>query len=206
MDNWTLRDALAVLDEIDRRVCVVQAIQTLMGDPEADELHTIHPLVTQARWLFGPEFDSPQFSSNVTIKTAAETVFQKEIDTTQIYNPRQRPDLIFLKDATLSLTGTEEFDEAGTITKLRSLLLIELKRGAFTIRHKEIAQAVQYVNDLLNCGLLDGAPFIRAFVVGHILDGSARSQSVGDSPTVGKIDAVSFSQLVRTANQRLFKL
>lgn len=206
LDSWTLRDALAVLDEVDRRIAVVEAISKLMDDPEADELHSIHPLVTQARWLFGPEFESPLYASNVTIKRAAESVFKKKIDVAGITNPRQRPDLIFLKDSTISLTGTESFDESGSITKLQYLLLIELKRGKFRIKVKEMQQAVQYVHDLLNCNVLDGAPFVKAFVVGDTLDRGVRPQAVGDQPVVAKVEPVTFGQLIRVAKQRLFKL
>ncbi len=206
LDNWTLRDALSVLDEIDRRISVAEAIDKLKDDPTADELHTIHPLVTHARWIFGPEFESPLYSSNVSIQTAAATVFKKKIDPTGIANPRQRPDLIFLKGSTLSLTGTEVFDESGTIIKLQNLLVIELKKGNFTITQKEIQQAVQYVLDLLNCKLLDGAPYVRAFVVGHKIDKKVRAQSIGEQPIEGKVEAITFSQLVSTAKHRLFRL
>lgn len=69
--QWTVRDALSVLDEIDMRLSVIAAIDKLAGDPATDELHTLHTLVTQTRWLFGPEFDSHEFTSNVTLRTVA---------------------------------------------------------------------------------------------------------------------------------------
>ena len=161
LESWTVRDALVVLDEIERRLSVVAALSKLMADPDADELHSLHPLVSQARWLFGPEFDSPVFSSNVTIRSAAERVFKKRIDSAAFAHPRSRPDLIFLKDATLALTATEAFDESGSVTKLETLLLIELKKGGSMIGVEEMHQAERYVNDLLDCGLLDGPPHIR---------------------------------------------
>ncbi|WP_425614253.1 ATP-binding protein [Anatilimnocola sp. NA78] len=206
LDNWTLRDAMAVLDELDRRISVIEALSKLMGDPKADELHSIHPLVTQARWLFGPEYDSPMFSSNVTIRRAAEKVFKKAIDESAIAHPRQRPDLIFLKDATVSLVGTEEFSEDSTIVSLQRLLLIELKKGDAVIKLKHLQQAQNYVNDLLNCQLLDGEPFIQAFVVGDKVDKNLRPMTVGENPTAARIVPCSFGQLVRTAQNRLFRL
>lgn len=207
LDNWTVRDALAVLDEIDRRICVVEALAKLIDDPDADELHTIHPLVTQARWLFGPEYESPLYSSNVTIRKAAEKVFKKKIDVKAIVNPKKRPDLIFLKDATMSLVATEDdFAESPNVLRLKNLLLIELKKGDATIRRDAMRQAENYVDDLLNCKLLDGPPFIHAFVVGHKVDGNVRRITVGNDPIVGRIEPCSFGQLVRTARTRLFNL
>ena len=64
LSQWTVRDALSVLDEIDHRLAVIVAIEKLCADPNTDELHTLHPLVTHARWLFGPEFDSHEYASN----------------------------------------------------------------------------------------------------------------------------------------------
>jgi hypothetical protein len=206
LDNWTLRDAMAVLDEIDRRISIVEALKKLMGDSSADELHSIHPLVTHARWLFGPEYDSPIYASNITIQNAAKHVFKKKIDTSGIANLRQRPDLIFTKQATISFTGTECFDDKGTVVMLGQLLVIELKKGAFTVTSKEVQQATQYVTDLLSCRLLDGPPFVRAFVVGHKVDSRARIQQVGKDPVEGVIEPISFGQLVRTAEIRLFRL
>ncbi len=56
LDTWSVRDAATVLEEIDRRLIVVEALTRLSADKKADELHTLHPLVTEARWVFGPEF------------------------------------------------------------------------------------------------------------------------------------------------------
>jgi hypothetical protein len=88
LSQWTVRDALAVLDEIDQRLAVIAAIEKLSGDDTADELHTLHPLVTQARWLFGPEFDSSEYASNVSLKVAAEKIFQKRLSNDAFINAK----------------------------------------------------------------------------------------------------------------------
>ena len=87
LSQWTVRDALSVLDEIDHRLAVIAAIEKLSGDSSADELHTLHPLVTQARWLFGPEFDSSEYASNVSLRTAAAKVFGKRVDASAFDKP-----------------------------------------------------------------------------------------------------------------------
>ena len=170
LQDWTVKDALAVLDEIGRRSATVEAKKKLKGDKSADELKTMHPLVAQCRWLFGPEFESPCYLSNTTIRSAAEQVFKRQIDVAQIANPRQRPDLVFAKQSTYCITGIDEIDADSGISNLSKLLLIELKRGDALIVLKHVQQAHQYIQDLLNCGLLDGAPHITAFVVGHRVD------------------------------------
>lgn len=206
LNDWTIQDAMAVLDEIGRRLATVEAIKKLKGDPEADELHTIHPLVAQSRWLFGPEFDSPYYLSNSTIRVAAEKVFHREIDATQINNPRQRPDLVFAKDATFGLTAVDQIDPESQINSLDKLLLLELKRGDAMIVLKDVHQAERYIQDLLNCGLLDGSPHIRAFVVGYRIDKKLSNLTKIGDPEVARIQPLTFDQLVRTAESRLFGL
>lgn len=100
LSQWTVRDALTVLDEIDQRIAILSAIEKLSGDESADELHTLHPLVTQARWLFGPEFESHEFTSNISLRNAAQKILKKQISTDKFINHKQRPDLVILKDST----------------------------------------------------------------------------------------------------------
>lgn len=207
LSDWSVRDALTVLDEIDRRIAVVEALERLSRDAAVDELHTLHPLVTQARWLFGPEYDSPEYSSNLSLRNAVETVFKKKMTTDAFLNGRRRPDLVVLSDATLSVVGTEGFDPSGSLSVLRSVLIIELKRGHSMIGRNELDQASGYVEDLLSSGAIEGAPFVHAYVVGHrINEKTTAVRKIGDHPEVGRVEACTYGQLVRTAERRLFRL
>jgi len=209
LSQWTVRDALSVLDEIDHRLAVIVAIDKLCGDPNTDELHTLHPLVTQARWLFGPEFDSYEYASNVTLQTAAEKVFGKRPETSAFKNARQRPDLVVMADATYSIVGTEVFDSHDqNLTKIQNVLIIELKKGKSAIGREEMNQANGYVQDFLNSGVMDGTPMFRAYVVGYeIQPKTSKEQDIKDESIVrGRVVATTYSQLTRSAHQRLFKL
>lgn len=209
LGQWSVRDALSVLDEIDHRLAVVIAIEKLCGDDSTDELHTLHPLVTQARWLFGPEFDSHEYASNVTLQSAAKRIFNKDSDSSTFINPRQRPDIVTLADATYSIVGTEVFDsQDSNLTKIQDVLIIELKKGKAKIGRKEMNQADSYVQDFLSSGLMDGTPIIRAFVVGYeVEDKTMRKKEIKDGDVLrGIVTASTYGQLTRSANQRLFKL
>lgn len=209
LGQWTVRDALSVLDEIDHRLAVIAAIEKLCGDPGTDELHTLHPLVTQARWLFGPEFDSREYASNVSLRTAAERVFGRRVDTNAFLNSRQRPDIMVLADATCSIVGTEAFDGSdGSLTRIQDVLIVELKKGKSTIGRDEMNQADGYVQDFLGSGALDGTPMFRAFVVGHeIAQKTMREKEIKEDGILrGRVLATTYGQLTRSANQRLFRL
>jgi len=209
LGQWTVRDALSVLDEIDHRLAVIAAIEKLSKEPTTDELHTLHPLVTHARWLFGPEFDSHEYASNVTLRNAAEKVFGRKSESEAFDNPRQRPDLVILADATVSLVGTEVFDSYDqNLSRVQDVLIIELKRGRLAIGRNEMNQADGYVQDFLNSGVIDGTPVIRAFVVGHeIQPKTSREKEIKEEAVLrGRIVATTYGQLTRTAHQRFFRL
>lgn len=209
LDKWTIRDALTVLDEIDNRLSVIEAIRKLSGDKDVDELHVLHPLVTNARWLFGPEFESAEYSSNKQLQTAVEQVFNKKINKGVFNNPRKRPDIVVLPESTLSVTGTECFDNESELSVVNKVLIIELKKGGYKLTRGERNQATGYVEDFMSCGSLIGSPYIEAFVIGETFNEKVQPIStVKNSNDIerGKIRIATYGQLVDTAEKRLFGL
>lgn len=209
LGQWSVRDALSVLDEIDHRMAMVMAIEKLSRDPGVDELHMLHPLITQARWLFGPEFESCEYASNVSLRTATEMIFGKRLARDAFANHLRRPDLVLLADATCSIVGTENLAlEGNGVTSMQNVLVIELKRGRSTIGRDEIRQTYDYVLEFLESGVLDGTSMFKAFVVGHEVSVRRRKMQVGEgfNSPVGQIIATTYGQLTRTAHKRLFEL
>jgi len=209
LEKWSVRDALTVLHEIDNRISVIEAIRKLSKDEDVDELHVLHPLVTAARWLFGPEFESAEYSSNRQLQSAVETVFKKKIGKEVFNNYRKRPDIVVLNDATASITGTEMFDNETGLSTVNKVLIIELKRGKFKLTREERNQAQGYVEDFVNCGSLIGTPYIEAFVVGESFSEKIQPISTVQNENkveMGKIRITTFGQLVDTAEKRLFGL
>lgn len=209
LEKWSVRDALSVLDEIDRRITVIEAIRKLSKDKDVDELQVLHPLVTGARWLFGPEYESAEYSSNRQLQTAVEVVFKKKISKEVFRNHKKRPDIVLLNDSTASITGIETFDNESNLATVNKILVIELKRGGFKLSREERNQAQGYVEDFMNCGQLIGTPYIEAFVVGESFQEKVQPISTvknDNNVELGKIRITTFSQLVDTAEKRLFGL
>jgi hypothetical protein len=69
-------------------------------------------------------------------------------------------------------------------------------------------QADGYVQDFLNSGAIDGTPMFRAFVVGHeVQDKTANEKEIKENGVLrGRVVAVTYGQLTRTAHQRFFRL
>jgi hypothetical protein len=206
LTEWTVKDALRVLDEIDGRFSVIETVRRLADDSQTDELHTLHPLILRSRWIFGPEFESHEYCSNVTLQTVARELFKSQ--DAQFINERHRPDIVVLPEKTTwQMTGIESFDPLDpTLTRLQHVLVIELKKGGFELTRKEVNQADGYVQDIAASGAMSGTPFICAWIVGQkIAAGVERDKQLG-SPAYGRVRAATFGSLVDTANARLLRL
>lgn len=204
LENWSIRDALSVLDEIDNRISVIEAIRKLSGDENVDQLHVLHPLVTNARWLFGPEYESAEYASNRQLQNAVQIIFKTEIQKDVFNNHRKRPDIVVLSNATISVTGTEMFDSDSRLSNVNRILIIELKKGGSKLSRIERNQAMSYVEDFINAGNIIGNPSIDCYVIGKTFSEKVElNVKVGDR---GKVSVSTFDQLVDTAEKRLFGL
>jgi len=83
-------------------------------------------------------------------------------------------------------------------------LLLELKRGGSEITRDNVNQATNYVQDFLGTGLIEGQPHFRVFVIGHTV--SEKVQRRLEIPSRAEIEIVTYAQIVRQANRRLFRL
>lgn len=208
LDKWTVGDALEVLNEIDRRLAVIEAIRKLAGENTTDELHVLHPMIAESRWLFGPEYESSEYIFNKQMKTAVSQVFGVDKFQRIDINEKKRPDLLIMPDSTIGVTGLEDIPEETGIVRVRHLLLIELKKGAFEIKRKEKDQAMGYIEDLVKSTALGGNCRATGFVVGDtIADNLCNSYDVKENETIlGTLHVVTYSQLVDTAERRMFGL
>ena len=208
LDKWTVGDALEVLNEIDRRLAVIEAIKKLSSDNTSDELHVLHPLIAESRWLFGPEYESSEFIFNRQMKSVATAIFGADKFRRIDINEKKRPDLICLPNSTIGITGLEEIPEETGLVKVRHLLLIELKKGGYEIKRKEKDQAMGYIEDIVKSTMLGGNCRVTGFLVGDkIADNLCNSYSItGKEITLGVLHVTTYSQLVDTAEKRLFGL
>ena len=203
LKDWDVEDIACVLEEIDKRIVVIEALERLGDDKTTDELHTIHPIILNSRWLFGPQFDSPMFASNRTLSTVVKELFKEDdYDVLEINNPKRRPDIICLKKYSFKAVCSDRYDIDSKIMKPDQILIIEVKRGGFEITPQEVSQAEDYVRQIKKSVALHKDSEITAYVVGNSL-GDVDAEKITSS---GRIYAVTFGHLIETSKSRLFKL
>lgn len=203
LGKWTVNDALKVLNEVDRRLTIIEAIRKLSSDNTTDELHVLHPMIAESRWLFGPEYESSEYIFNRQMRTAVAKIFGEDKFYTADANYRKRPDLVCLENSTIGVTGIEDVPDESEIVHVRKLLLIELKKGAFKIDRAERNQAQGYIEDLLRSNLGVNCQIV-GFVVGASLsDNIEYKTKIGDN---GMLYSTTYDKLVDTAERRMFGL
>ena len=196
---------MRVLNEIDRRLSIITAIRKLSSEKTTDELHVLHPMIAESRWLFGPEYESSEYIFNKQMQTAVNKIFGECATYSNDANYKNRPDLVVVSGSTISVTGIEEIHSDLGLAKVRKLLLIELKKGGFKITRKERDQAQAYVEDLLNSNLGNNCQ-ITAYVVGDsIADNISSPTKIGEGNR-GVLFVTTYDQLVDTAERRMFGL
>lgn len=199
ISKWDSRWVQIVIDEIDSRVALINEMEKLVHDKKTDELHELQPLFEKGLWIFGPQYESIEFVSNVTLKTIVNQFLAG--DKAKLDNAKKRPDIV------TSPIGTWEsnlYDDEGNVLRADKVLVIELKKGGFTIKQKEIDQARDYAIALKKTSSVDKETKIECFVLGSKLDQYVSSQSNNEQNIY--VIPKTYENVLRQANARLFNL
>ena len=76
MQKGSACNAEIVLNELERRIAVIHELQTLIRSKTSDEVHDIQPLFERGLWMFGPEYESVEFTSNRGMTACCSAVFR----------------------------------------------------------------------------------------------------------------------------------
>lgn len=140
LNDWSVLEAKIVLDELRRRLELIKQLEALIDNASTDELHELHPLFEQGLWMFGPEYEGIRFLSNRQLATILREFFGKRA----IETPRRRPDIVALPNTSVEIYGSYEYDSRGEVCGYNKILVIELKKGGYTITDEEVHQAEAY--------------------------------------------------------------
>lgn len=199
LDEWTVADAKKVLSELRYRLNLIQQLEDLVEAHTTDELHDLQPLFERGLWIFGPQFESISFTSNRTLATVVRKFFGKAALTT----PRQRPDFVVLEDSSIGVYSSDAFDKNHEVSGLSSVIVVELKRGGFTISHNEKDQAMKYARELRLSGKVGKTTHIICYVLGAAVDPAAEDEFKEGNTT---IYPRTYNTVLKQAHARTFHL
>jgi hypothetical protein len=199
LDEWSVGDAKKVLGELRYRLNLIKQLEGLVEKHTTDELHDLQPLFERGLWIFGPQFESISFTSNRTLATVVKKFFDKA----ELTTPSKRPDFVVLEDSTIGVYSSDAFDQNHEVSGLSSIIIVELKKGGFTISHDEKDQAMKYSRELRLSGKVGKAPQIICYVLGASVDPAAEEASA-EGNTI--IYARTYDTVLKQAHARTFHL
>ncbi|MGO7072125.1 ATP-binding protein, partial [Rhizobium johnstonii] len=75
LSQWTVGMAKVVLDEIQNRLKLINELRIKTKKVGIDEVHELQPLFEQGLWMFGPQFESIEFTSNSGMTKVIQTIY-----------------------------------------------------------------------------------------------------------------------------------
>ncbi|KKO45526.1 hypothetical protein WG68_10370 [Arsukibacterium ikkense] len=200
LDEWNLSSAKAVLDEVKSRLTLVEAIREKVRNTNTLEVQELQPLFKKGLWIFGPEFESIEYSSNEGMTRVIVDLFKLEKS-----GSRNRPDFIILKDSTVSLHGCYEYDDSGFEIGVKKVIIVELKKPGIPLGDKEKAQCWKYAKELYSVGAVLQTAKIECYLLGDQIE---EGESGVDTKRDGDVRIVPmvYSTVLKRAESRLLNL
>lgn len=196
--DWTINTAKSVLDEIQTRLSLIEEIRIRTKDEKADELHDLQPLFDRGLWIFGPEFEAVEFTSNRGMTTVIKKLLKQDGQGTT-----KRPDFVILPDSSLGFYSRPSFDEQHQEDGVDTVVIVDLKRPGVPIGGGELDQVWGYAKELKEKSYLAADTKIFGFVLGdRIAKGESEPLERGNT----KIVPMLYDVFLKRAENRLLNL
>lgn len=201
LSEWSIGEAKIVYAEISQRIKVLDQMDLLVNDKGTPEVQALQPIIGRNLWIFGPEFDSCAFSSNKTVTGLMRDLFHANVDPDS-----KRPDFVVLPESSIGIYCADSYDyehSNGEARGYSKIVIIELKRGGFSIGLNEMHQALDYALRLHGTGRISGSPVYQCYVVGSRIKpgiGTIDNKPPG-VPVV--VQPIQYDDLIKAADARL---
>lgn len=203
LSNWTINSAKIVLDEIQNRLKLIEEIRCTIQRKGVDEVHELQPLFERGLWMFGPQFESIEFTSNKGMTKVIRELFQLE----ENKGSRNRPDFVILPDqkGSVSLYSRDSYDdETGIINGVSEVVIVDIKTTGLRIGNDEKYQVWKYVKELKEKGCVTDTTKIFGYVLGDRIDPAENHpRTEGDNV---RIMPMLYANILANAEKRLFNL
>ena len=198
--DWTVRTARIALDEIQTRLKLIQELDTKLRDKSMDEVADLQPLFERSLWVFGPEFESIEFTSNKGMTEIIRKMFGLPLT-----GSRNRPDFVIVPDGSVGFYSRDAYDAGHEVAGVSRLVVAEIKKVGVTIGSEQKQQAWKYVKELMEKGLLTDASEVTCFVLGSKVDPTESGETTHVNGRV-TIQPMAYDVFIRRAERRMLGL
>lgn len=200
LSEWSLDLAKEVLDELQLRLRLLDELRQRVFDVGTREVQDLQPLFHQGLWIFGPEFETIEFTSNEGMTTVIQRLFGVEEK-----GSRNRPDFAILPDSSVGSYSYPTYDADGGEIGVDRLVIVELKKPGIPISTDEKGQCWKYVSELLRKGLIGRDTKVTCFVLGSEVDPIERDARKENNERC-IIQPLDYQVVIQRAKSRLLKL
>ncbi|MGN8094735.1 ATP-binding protein [Methylobacterium sp. 22177] len=165
LSDWNVRTAKIALDEIQSRLQLIEELDRKLRDEASDEVRDLQPLFDKSLWVFGPEFESIEFTSNRGMTEVIRKIFGSAET-----GSRLRPDFVVLPDSSVGFYSRDAYDAAHEVIGVAHLVIAEIKRPGVPIGGEQKDQAWKYVKELIKKGLVTESTRVTCFVLGSLVE------------------------------------
>ena len=198
--DWNVRTAKLALDEVQGRLKLIEELDQKLRDVNSDEVSDLQPLFDRSLWVFGPEFESLEFTSNKGMTEVIRRLFGDEEQ-----GSRLRPDYVMLPDGSVGFYSRDSYDDNHEVDGVARVVVAEIKKPGVTISSKQKDQAWRYVKELIQRGLITKATDVTCFVLGSVVDETeAGERKEWDNRVV--IRPMTYNVFIKRASARLMGL
>ncbi|BBH31453.1 ATP-binding protein [Pseudomonas sp. St290] len=199
LNDWSLDLAKEVLDELQIRLKLLDELKERVLDTNTREVQDLQPLFHQGLWIFGPEYETIEFTSNEGMTKVIQKLFKS--DNT---GSRNRPDFAILPDSTVGTYCYPTYDSDGGEIGIDKLVVVELKKPGIAISTDEKAQCWKYVSELIKKGLISRSTRVTCFVLGNEVDPFEKEARRDNDNCI--IQPMDYQIVIARAKSRLLKL
>jgi hypothetical protein len=198
LKDWSIDLAKEVLDELQLRLKLLEELKIRVDQRETREVQDLQPIFHQALWIFGPEYETIEFTSNQGMTTVIQRLYKSEAK-----GSKNRPDFAIVPDGTVGSYSYPSYDDYGAEVGVERLVIVELKKPEVEVGNDEISQCWKYVKELIAKGVITNSTKVTCFVLGSKIDPlEAGGRSQGNC----LIRPLHYSTVVERAKSRLLKL
>lgn len=199
LNEWTVATAKIALDEVAKRLRLIEEIRAKTSDPRTDEVQELQPLFARSLWIFGPQFESIEFTSNQGMTQVIKTIFHKDEK-----GSLNRPDFVITTDGSVGLYATPAYDSQHNEVGTSTLVIVDLKKPGVALGMDEKNQVWKYVKELRNRGHITEDTHVIGHVLGdRISQGESVPMTQGDRCT---IKPLLYSSFISQAEKRMLTL
>jgi hypothetical protein len=207
MRQWTATSADLVLGELHRRIRLIERMQDLVDNPHGDELHELQPLFERGLWIFGTEYESVDFRSNRGLKEVILRFLQAKsgLKGNANYGPpeRRRTDIVAVAEPPINVYSADTY-QAGKVAGIRKVLVLELKKGGYTLNRADRDQARDYAIEIRKSGRVQDNTELEVYLLGAAIGDHVGRVTEPDDRVA--VTPMQYGTILREAELRTFNL